>query len=48
MVDTESTDLEAVKDEAWSKFDGLKSGSLEQENFTKVEVLNDEESEEEG
>ncbi len=40
IVNTENPDLEAVKDEAWSKFDDLKSGSLEQENFTKVEVLN--------
>ena len=32
-------DLEAVKDVAWAQFDANVSGDLEQENFTKVEVL---------
>lgn len=32
-------DLEEVKDEAWAGFDMLKSKALEQENFTKVEVI---------
>lgn len=39
VVATEGKDLEAIKDAAWSRFNGIKSRSLEQENFTKVEAL---------
>lgn len=34
-----SDDLEAVKDKAWETFDVVKKGNLEQENFTKVELI---------
>ncbi len=33
--------LEEVKDLAWLAFDDKKSKDLEQENFTKVEPIND-------
>ena len=41
VVDTGKgdADLEDVKDLAWLKFDDNKSKSLEQENFTKVELI---------
>lgn len=44
IVETESVksaddDLEAVKDRAWSQFDSNMTSGLEQENFTKVEVV---------
>ena len=43
VVDTKSVkgvgDLEDVKDLAWLAFDNNKSKSLEQENFTKVELI---------
>ena len=35
-------DLEDLKDEAWAEFDINKSMDLEQENFTKVEVVDEE------
>jgi len=41
VVETEEKDLEVVKDMAWKEFDANKSRDLEQENFTKVEVLKD-------
>ena len=33
---------EAIKDEAWSQFDEKKAFDLEQENYTKVEEVQDE------
>ncbi len=41
IIEHDSNDLEAVKDKAWAGFDVVKSGNLEQENFTKVEPLED-------
>lgn len=35
----DDADLEVVKDKAWAEFDAKKSRDLEQENFTKVEIL---------
>jgi hypothetical protein len=41
VVDTGEgdVDLEDVKDSAWLAFDKNKSKDLEQENFTKVEII---------
>lgn len=44
IVETESIksiddDLEVVKDKAWSQFNNNMIGGLEQENFTKVEII---------
>lgn len=44
IVDTESVksaddDLESVKDKAWAQFNNNMTSGLEQENFTKVEVV---------
>lgn len=33
--------LEQVKDEAWAEFDEKKSKDLEQENFTKIDYVED-------
>ena len=33
--------LEGIKDEAWSRFNRLYKKDLEQENFTKVERIDD-------
>jgi len=32
-------DMEAIKDEAWGKFDAICARDLEQENYTKVEEI---------
>lgn len=39
VVEHDSNDLEAIKDKAWAGFDVVKSGNLEQENFTKVQTI---------
>lgn len=35
----DNNDHEAIKDKAWATFDVIKDGSLEQENYTKVEKV---------
>lgn len=41
MIDSDSKDLEKIKDLAWAKFDSAIRDQkiLEQDNFTKVELL---------
>lgn len=39
VIEHDNNDLEAIKDKAWVSFDIIKVGNLEQENYTKVELL---------
>ena len=39
VIDTDDTNMENVKDVAWSQFDSLRKKDLEQENYTKVEII---------
>ena len=39
IVDHPDNNHEQIKDKAWVNFDILKTGNLEQENFTKVERI---------
>ena len=39
IVETEDTDMENVKDAAWAEFDKIRKKDLEQENYTKVEII---------
>lgn len=39
IVEHDNNDHEVIKDKAWETFDVVKEGNLEQENFTKVELI---------
>lgn len=39
IIEHDNNDLEVIKDKAWEGFDVIKKSDLEQENFTKVQVL---------
>ena len=39
IVEHSNNDHEVIKDKAWAMFDIIKDGTLEQENFTKVERI---------
>ncbi len=41
-TEVEANGQEQAKDKAWAGFDVLRATNLEQENYTKVEVLKDE------
>lgn len=38
-IEHDNNDHEQIKDKAWEQFDVMKDPNLEQENFTKVELM---------
>ena len=39
IIETDNNDHELIKDEAWAMFDKIRKDNLEQENFTKIERI---------
>ena len=39
IIESRDFDLEKIKDKAWSKFNKISSQDLEQDNYTKVELI---------
>ena len=39
ILDHPTNDQEAIKDKAWAMFDVIAKNNLEQENYTKIELI---------